>query len=45
MTDLSKSYKELGIDHFKEVFDLLDEPVDYTLSLLQSFLTGVEERI
>lgn len=25
MTDISKSYKELGIDHFKEVFDLLDE--------------------
>jgi len=25
MTDISKSYKELGIPHFKEVFDLLDE--------------------
>ncbi|EON78141.1 hypothetical protein ADIS_1338 [Lunatimonas lonarensis] len=25
MTDISKSYKELGIDHIKEVFDLLDE--------------------
>lgn len=25
MTDISKSYKELGIPYFKEVFDLLDE--------------------
>lgn len=25
MTDISKSYKELGMPYFKEVFDLLDE--------------------
>lgn len=25
MKDISKSYKELGIPFFKEVFDLIDE--------------------